>query len=420
MGDTSHSRAQGIYQRIVRSGLLHDSDTAYIFYSRQMLVERLNVLKQAFDSLAILHTVAIKTNPHPAVLSCIVEQGLGLEAASFEEVLLAVSAGAPFNKIVYNSPVKTRKELEYCAHHLPGICINANSIDELERIPSAESLKVGLRINPLVQPSTDMLYNVSREDSKFGVPIFLEEDILKAVFSGRISTIHIHVGSRIETPEILLEALQKTVRLCDKINTELKRAEKPFMLTGINFGGGLSALRNIEASNDLMTQYGKGVREIMINADFRYSLTNEFGQWVHLHNGFAYSRVEYVRSLKEKNIAFLHLGADFFPREIYSPHNALNFEFYTPNGETRSGVQGKTDLAGPLCFNGDYLSKDLEAPALSEGDIVAIPSVGANTFGLWSRHCSRTIPTFFSEKMDNPSEIENISSRFNPFVNLAD
>lgn len=417
--DVNQSIAQRVFHRIKHSGLLDEADTAYVFYSRQMLVERLEVLSESFHGLDVLHTVAIKTNPHTGVLRCVVDQGVGLEAASFEEVLLAKSVGTPTENIVYNSPVKTAKELNYCAQHFPGLRVNANSIEELERIPYGAKLSIGLRINPLVNPSTDNLYNVSKEDSKFGVPLSMEAEIIEAAISANVSAIHIHVGSRIEETDMLLEALRRTVQLCDKINDTLQSNGSDFRLTEINFGGGLSALQNIEVSNDLMRKYGKEVKEVMKLVRYRYRLIDEFGQWVHLHNGFAFSCVEYVRALNEKSIAYLHLGADFFPREIYSPVNALNFEFYEPEGELKKSPTKVTDLAGPLCFNGDYLAKNISAPQLSEGDIVAIPSVGANTYGLWSRHCSRTVPTFFSEKIDSQKEIEIMSKRFNPFVNLV-
>lgn len=419
MMDMNQSVAQRVFHRIKRACLLDDADTAYLFYSRRMLAERLQVLTESFHGMGILHTVAIKTNPHTGILRCIVDQGVGLEAASFEEVLLAISVGTPTENIVYNSPVKTAKELKYCAQHFAGLRVNANSIEELKRIPKGNSLRVGLRINPLVNPSTDSLYNVSKEDSKFGVPLSMEAEIIEAIVSGNVSTIHIHVGSRIEETDMLSEALIRAVHLCDKANDTLLRRGSCFKLTDINIGGGLSALQNTEVSNNLMRNYGSEVKQILEHARYQYHLIDEFGHWVHLHNGFAFTRVEYVRMLNRKSIAYLHLGADLFPREIYSPANPLDFEFYEPDGEFKKSPTILTDLAGPLCFNGDYLAKNISAPHLNEGDIVAIPSVGANTYGLWSRHCSRTIPTFFSDKMDSQEEIEIISKRFNPFVHLV-
>ena len=51
------------------------------------------------------------------------------------------------------------------------------------------------------------------------------------------------------------------------------------------------------------------------------------------------------------------------------------------------------DIAGPLCFAGDYLAHGIQLPAvLQEGQYLFIDHTGANTYALWSRHCSRTLP----------------------------
>jgi diaminopimelate decarboxylase len=51
------------------------------------------------------------------------------------------------------------------------------------------------------------------------------------------------------------------------------------------------------------------------------------------------------------------------------------------------------DIAGPLCFAGDYLVNGTPLPSVvKEGDYLFIDSTGANTYALWSRHCSRTVP----------------------------
>jgi diaminopimelate decarboxylase len=98
-------------------------------------------------------------------------------------------------------------------------------------------------------------------------------------------------------------------------------------------------------------------------------------------------------------------------REVYAKTSPLNFVFmegktaepYTKNSEV-------FDIAGPLCFNGDYLAKDVLLPSLHEGDIMAIPSAGANNYGLWSRHCSRDIPAMWSEHNES-NELTKVCDR---------
>ena len=97
---------------------------------------------------------------------------------------------------------------------------------------------------------------------------------------------------------------------------------------------------------------------------------------------------------------------------------ARNFDLIALNKkgeENNSDEKYLHDIAGPLCFAGDYVLKAVNLPLLKENDWLGILGTGANTLGLWSRHCSRTIPKvigFSSEK----NEIEILSERMNPYI----
>jgi diaminopimelate decarboxylase len=46
------------------------------------------------------------------------------------------------------------------------------------------------------------------------------------------------------------------------------------------------------------------------------------------------------------------------------------------------------DIAGPLCFQGDFIAKDVPLPQVESGDILIIHDTGAYTFSLYSRYNS--------------------------------
>ncbi len=128
------------------------ADSAVLFVSWNALDAQLDALKAAWGHANAVHAVAIKSQPHLAVLRHMVNRGFGLEAATWEEVQVARAAGCPPERIVFDSPVKRPHEIEDCALHSPGMLVNANSLDELERlVPHADRLKLGLRINPMVE-----------------------------------------------------------------------------------------------------------------------------------------------------------------------------------------------------------------------------------------------------------------------------
>ena len=72
--------------------LLSEDDTSVMLVHLPRLKERLTHLSACFSN-NVQHSIAVKTNPHPAVLEQLVELGYGLEAASLEEVRLAQEAG---------------------------------------------------------------------------------------------------------------------------------------------------------------------------------------------------------------------------------------------------------------------------------------------------------------------------------------
>src|SRR5262249_22504761 len=146
---------------------------ALLFHDLDAMAARIERLRQCFppDSL---HALAIKANPVVAVLRHAVEHGMGLEAASFEEVALAAAAGCPPERIVYDSPAKTGDEI---ARALPsGVLLNADTFDELDRIAeaiaagAAPRTPIGLRINPQIGDGAIRMLSVSGRYSKFGIP----------------------------------------------------------------------------------------------------------------------------------------------------------------------------------------------------------------------------------------------------------
>ena len=50
------------------------------------------------------------------------------------------------------------------------------------------------------------------------------------------------------------------------------------------------------------------------------------------------------------------------------------------NGETIM-----VDVAGPLCFQGDYQARDVELPQPTDGDILAIHETGAYTMSMYCK-----------------------------------
>jgi diaminopimelate decarboxylase len=401
------------FEKAMELHLIDEEDTAVIYQSWDYLENYLNHLKFSFDHTNALHAIAIKTNPHPEVLKKVVSWGFGLEAASIEEVQLALNAGISADQLVFDSPVKTKKEIEFC-NSLHGLRFNVNCLEELERIPINPNFNLGIRVNPLVNTNSPDIYSVSKNESKFGVPIYEREKILKAILDYPVEQLHIHSGSHMQDVDAAVSAVKSLVGLAIEANLLLEKNNINRRINCLDIGGGL-APEKITDSKSKMQYY---IEKLKLSCPelWDFELITEFGQWIYFYTGFAFSRVEYTLKRGDRNIAFIHLGADYMMRDAYVKPRNIDFVILDDLGNEKIQRPFESyDIAGPLCFAGDYVDKDVILPEIYENDWLGLLGTGSNSYGLWSRHCSRTIPKVigFSEKND---ELLVLSNRFNPFV----
>ncbi len=358
---------------------LEVEDTAVIGVNLPVLVSRLHYLKEAFP-VGVQHSIAIKTNPHPKVLEFLVHQGFGLEAASIEEVRMALKAGCAPGDIVFDSPVKTRHEIREISS-LSDMLVNVNSIEELDRFKPDFKGIIGIRINPQVHTGAPELFDVSKNESKFGVPVDMKDRIVDAALRYPVRALHMHSGSQMNDLNVQRGALKELKRIADAIN-----AVAPGKIKILDIGGGLPT--EPLSGKTQMEAYGQIVAEVFRQSS--YLLVTEFGQWIQAESGFAISTIEYLLS---PNRLFIHLGADFLMRDAYSRPRSFPMTVWNGDGTQVEGQDKLYDVAGPLCFAGDYLAHSSPLPNnLQEGQFLFIDHTGANTYGLWSRHCSRTLP----------------------------
>lgn len=375
--------------------LRSDDDTAFIGVDLDVLGAQLASLRNAFPD-SVRHSIAIKTMPHPEMLAHLIDLGFGLEAASLEEVQLALAAGAAPSDLIFDSPVKTRSEIAWCQANLPGALLNANSIAELHRYPASPSFQVGLRINPEVATGAPTEFDVSGERSKFGVAISTPRPVLvDACIDAGVTALHMHIGSQVPTCDAHVEAVGRLLDVAAELDAVRAERRDDRRITTLDIGGGMRS----EVDGDaVMSLYGQRLRAERPSL-FDYDVRTEFGQWVQANAGWAATRIESVEE-RAAPMAFVHLGADYFVRDVYGASGASSYGFAVVRPDGRVAMAGDDaeatrpyDVVGPLCFAGDVLARDLVLPELDEGDWLVIAGTGANTLGLWSRHCGRAVPT---------------------------
>lgn len=388
---TSIAGASSVLRAALGEGLLEGAHAA-LFHDTGRVRARLGELRALFPP-GTLHAVAIKANPLVELLRVMVGEGAGLEAASFEEVELALAAGCPPERLVYDSPAKTTAEIERAL--ALGVHLNADNFVEIERIarawsPASRSV-VGLRVNPLVGAGSISITSVASRSSKFGVPIDAEEEIL-AAFAAHpfLTALHVHVGSQ----GMPLERLTAGVARVWALGEAIERRVGPGRIAVFDLGGGLPVAYREADRVPSLGDYVGALREAVPGLfSTRKRLITEFGRAIHATAGWAASRVEYVKQAGEERQAVIHLGADLLVRRAYLPeewHHDL--EVLDAAGRPKEGPRERWTVVGPLCFAGDVVSRGALLPPIEPGDFVVIHDVGAYTLSMWSRHCSRALP----------------------------
>ena len=379
-----NSRAQELLKSVHSSDILTEDDSAYILYDLELVKERYNELKGAFPKNTI-HGIAIKACPLPFLLKMQADRGLGAEAASIEEVMIALKSGVPSERLIFDGPAKTRSEIQFCIDQ--NIYINIDSFEELERVNTLvgdkSDFKAGLRINPQIGNGKIGDTSVAGKRSKFGVKLDDFMDRIKEAFEKHswLVGLHVHIGSQ----GMSLDDLVGGTRKVFDMTKELSGVER------FDLGGGLPVVYREDDPKVQFKTYTDALKSAIPELfSGKFQLLTEFGRRIYSDTAIAVSNIEYV---KEDHQIVAHLGADMFLRRVYKPDDWYHQLSVLNNEASEISNELQTySVAGPLCFGGDFLTRDVQLPKVKEGDLLLIHDVGAYTLAMWSRHCSRFTP----------------------------
>jgi diaminopimelate decarboxylase len=109
---------------------------------------------------------ALKSNSHPLVLRCLLEEGLGADVSSGLELTAALEAGA--GDIIFSGPGKTSAELDLAVAHAERLRVLLDSFAELERL---EEAAVRADVQAPVRAGVRLTTDERGLWRKFGIPL---------------------------------------------------------------------------------------------------------------------------------------------------------------------------------------------------------------------------------------------------------
>ncbi len=368
--------------------------TPFYFYDLDVLSKTLSALKKEADNSGFRVHYAVKANHNPRLLKIISSYGFGADCVSWNEIDAAMAAGFEPGKIVFAGVGKSDREIEN-AIRADIFCFNCESIPEMEVINNFASnqnktVRIALRINPLIDAHTHHYITTGIEESKFGIHAWELDEVLRRLAGMKnieLTGMHFHVGSQITKMSVFQS-------LCNHIN-ELQDwfISRNVDLKVVNVGGGLG----IDYENP-----GK----YPAFADY-FTLLNDFidlkpGQELHLEPGRAVvgqcgsliSKVLYIKNGSNTMFAIIDAGmTDLIRPALYQAHHKIE-------NLTSHGSVCRYDVVGPVCESADTFAKFIELPETRRGDIIAIRSAGAYGEAMASRYNLRDLPkAVFSDEI---------------------
>jgi len=338
-----------------------------------------NQARRLRDGLAARHpdsevVFASKSFPCLAAYQLMKAEGLAIDVAGAGELVMALAAGVPPERLYLHGNAKTTAELTMAleAGVRTVVVDNFDDIDRLEALtsqqgPAARPQRVLVRIIPGISPDTHESQSTGGDDSKFGLPVDqAREAIARIRSSGRLQLdgVHLHIGSQILATEPFARAVEAIATLGT--------------FDVYDVGGGLGVRYTHQDVAPTVEQY----LDTIASAAAAYlpagsKLIIEPGRSLVARSCVTLYRVTTVKRTGRTFVAVDGGMADNLDAALTGqPFEAA---IATRMADLPDEV---VDLVGRQCESGDRLVAGLPLPAPAVGDLVVMPVTGAYTYTL--------------------------------------
>jgi diaminopimelate decarboxylase len=332
-----------------------------------------NQARRLRDGLAARHpnsdvVFASKSFPALAVYQLMKAQGLAIDVAGAGELVMALAADVPPERLYLHGNAKTTAELTMALQAGVGTVVvdNFDDIDRLEHLATRPQ-RVLVRIIPGISPETHESQSTGGDDSKFGLPVDQAREAIARIRSSdrlQLDGLHLHIGSQILATEPFARAVEAIAALGT--------------FDVYDVGGGLGVRYTLQDEAPTVEQY----LDTLTAAAAAYlpagsRLVIEPGRSLVARSCVTLYRVTTVKRTGRTFVAVDGGMADNLDA-------ALTGQPFEAAIATRmdDAPDEVVDLVGRQCESGDRLVGDLPLPAPAVGDLVVMPVTGAYTYTL--------------------------------------
>lgn len=324
---------------------------------------------------------SLKANPHPRLVTELVQLGCAAEVASIGELRAAIGAGLPADRCLLTGPAKDAKLLVTAIENGVGL-IAAESRSDLERIGTVAATRgrtvdVLLRLNPDWRGGGAGLA-MAGGSSQFGVDVeqVLDRPDQYRTLGVRIAGVQIFVGSNISSAEALVGAFQAAGDAAQAASTAL---EIGFDM--VDLGGGFPAPYAVTGGpvdlSSLRLPLARVADDLRRNAGDPV-IAFEAGRYLTGTCGRLICRVVDIKHSRGRRFVLLdsgihHLGGMSGLRRL----RRLDVTVLTHRSSEQPSDASPAVVAGPLCTPLDRWTDGANVAEVDIGDLVQVPNVGA-------------------------------------------
>jgi diaminopimelate decarboxylase len=356
--------------------------TPLYVYSRAAIEAAYAAYARAFTAVPHRICYAVKANGNGAILRLLAGLGAGADIVSGGELLAALRAGFPPERIVFAGVGKSEAELGLGLERGIGEW-NAESEAEIERLGAAAAARgtrarVSLRVNPDIDARSHPYISTGLREAKFGVDIAAAAPILRRARERpgiEVVGVQCHIGSQIVDTEPLAAAARALAALSRQL------IDEGFELRTLDIGGGLGVSYDGSGVPGA-TQLAAAVLPAFEGLPL--TLVLEPGRSLVATAGALLTRVLYVKEGYGKRFVVVDAGMN----DLLRPALYQAFHRVEPI-RTRGRPQQLVDVVGPVCETSDFLARRRELERVEPGELLAVRDTGAYAFSMSSNYNMR-------------------------------
>ncbi len=324
---------------------------------------------------------AIKANSHPAILRAIAAEGFGLECVSMGEVrhVFASVPGFDPGRVLFTPSFAPVEEYREALER--GATVTVDNCELLQRWPEVfRGRSLWLRIDLGHGDGHHEKVTTGGKASKFGLAAGRVDEFVELArrVGVRISGLHAHLGSGVETREHWRQMVDEMAGFARRIGT----------VEVLDIGGGLPIPYAADDEPFDLEDWAAGLAEVKaVHAGFQLAI--EPGRFLVAEAGALLARCSQVVEKDGVHRVGMDAGMNALIRPaLYDAwHDIVNLS------RLDDGDIADFDVVGPICESSDIFGHRVKLPAATApGDLMLVSDAGAYGYTMASTYNLRALP----------------------------